>query len=98
MASSPARQQVGLVALNESLGGYGISCNGYAAGSHLVKEGVTVGGCSILTVPCVDDATQDCVEVALDYEYDANPLTPELPGVGLVLPDHLVHGAVTTLG
>ena len=87
--TAAARQQEGLDALNEALDAYGVSCDGYAAGSHLVKDGVNVGTCSVTIGACTNDPTKDCVTAALDYWYEDNPLTPKFPGVGLVLPESL---------
>jgi Flp pilus assembly pilin Flp len=88
------RQQEGLGALNEALHSYGVSCDGYAAGSHLRKDGVNVGTCSVTIGSCSNDPTKDCVTTALSYAYEDNPLTPSFPGVGLVLPEFLSYDAV----
>lgn len=88
------RQEEGLDALNEALASYGISCDGYAAGSHLRKDGADVGSCSVTIGSCSNDPTKDCVTTALDYRYKDNPLTPNLPGAGLVLPENLRYDAV----
>jgi Flp pilus assembly pilin Flp len=88
------RQQEGLDALNEALHSYGISCDGYAAGSHLRKDGANVGTCSVTIGSCSNDPSKDCVTTALGYSYEDNPLTPSFPGVGLVLPESLSYHAV----
>ncbi|MBJ7356716.1 TadE family protein [Nocardioides sp.] len=88
------RQQEGLGALNEALSSYGISCDGYSAGSQLRKDGADVGTCSVTIGPCANDATKNCVTAALSYAYEDNPLTPKLPGVGLLLPEDLRYDAV----
>jgi Flp pilus assembly protein TadG len=88
------RQEEGLGALNEALGSYGISCDGYTVGSHLRKDSVNVGTCSVTIGSCTNDPSKDCVTTALSYSYEANPLTPSFPGVGLVLPDSLSYSAV----
>lgn len=90
---SATKQAAGLAALNEALDSYGVSCNGYAAGSHLRKNSVDVGTCSVTIAACANDPTKDCVKTALDYEYQDHPLTPKFPGVGLVLPGHLKYDA-----
>jgi len=92
--SSAAKQQAGLDALNGALDAYGVSCNGYAAGSHLVKNSVTVGDCSVTIGVCANDPARSCVTAALDFAYADHPLTPKFPGVGLVLPEHLGYDAV----
>jgi Flp pilus assembly protein TadG len=88
------RQAEGLAALNEALHSYGVSCDGYAAGSHLRKDSTDVGSCSVTIASCVNDPTKDCVTTALAFAYEDNPLTPKLPGVGLVLPESLTYDAV----
>lgn len=88
------RQAEGLAALNEALRSYGVSCDGYAAGSHLRKDSADVGTCSVTISSCGNDPTKDCVTAALAYAYEDNPLTPKLPGVGLVLPESLTYDAV----
>jgi Flp pilus assembly protein TadG len=88
------RQQEGLDAVNEALGSYGVSCDGYAAGSHLRKDGADVGTCSVTVASCANDPTKDCVTAAIDYRYEDNPLTPSFPGAGLALPENLRYDAV----
>ena len=92
--TAAARQQEGLDALNESLGSYGVACDGFAAGSHLRKDGENVGTCSVTIAACANDPTKDCVTTALAYGYQAHPLTPSFPGVSLVLPESLGYDAV----
>lgn len=92
--ASADRQQEGLEALNEALGSYGISCDGYAAGSHLRKDSTNVGTCSVVIGSCTNDPTKDCVTTAVSYDYQDNPLTPNFPGIGLVLPEVLGYDAV----
>ena len=53
-----------------------------------------MGDCSIVTSTCTNDPLKECVEVALSYDYDAHPLTPKFPGVGIVLPSTLEYDAV----
>ena len=88
------KQQSGLDALNEALSSYGIECDGYAAGSHLIKDGVNVGDCAVTIAACANTATQDCVTAQLAYAYEDHPLTPKFPGVGLVMPSSLEYDAV----
>jgi len=92
--TAATKQASGLAAMNEALGSYGVSCDGYAAGSHLKKNSVDVGTCSVTIAACTNSATDDCATAALDYYYDDHPLTPKFPGVGLVLPGSLKYSAV----
>ena len=91
--TAATKQAAGLAALNEALASYGVTCDGYAAGSHLKKNSVNVGTCSVTIAACANDATKDCVKTALNYAYKDHPLTPKFPGVGLVLPDSLKYDA-----
>ena len=88
------RQQEGLEALNEALRSYGVTCDGYALGSHLRKDEGNVGTCSVTIGSCPNDPTKDCVTTAIDYAYGAHPLTPNFPGVHLVLPEQLSYDSV----
>jgi Flp pilus assembly protein TadG len=64
-------------AIDEALSGYqGITC------------GSTVA-CTIAVDPCATSPAYATVTV--DYDYGSRPLTPALPGLGLVMPDHLVY-------
>jgi Flp pilus assembly protein TadG len=92
--TASTKQQSGLDAINEALGSYGVSCDGYTAGSHLKKNSVNVGTCSVTISPCTNNTTDDCVTAALTYYYEDHPLTPAFPGVGLVLPGALGYDAV----
>lgn len=88
------KEQAALDALNDALESYGVTCAGTAAGSNLLKGTTDVGSCSVATAACVNDGTKDCVTAALDYEYADHPLIPSVPGLGVVLPDHLEYDAV----
>jgi Flp pilus assembly protein TadG len=92
--TAATKQNSGLTAINEALASYGVSCDGYAAGSHLKKNGANVGTCSVTIAACANSATDDCATAALNYFYDDHPLTPKFPGVGLVLPGSLSYSAV----
>jgi len=89
-----SKQQSGLDALNEALTSYGVSCNGYASGSRLIKNSADVGDCSVTIAACANDASKDCATAALAFAYEDHPLTPKFPGVGLVLPESLAYDAV----
>jgi Flp pilus assembly protein TadG len=91
------KEQAALDAINDALGvdAYGVTCTGVTASSPLRKDGATVGTCSVITATCDSDPTKDCVTVTLDYLYKDNPLLPNFPGVGLVLPAHLSYDATS---
>lgn len=92
VAQDPADQTTdAIAALNEALDSYGVSCSG--ATGPLTRNGSTVGTCGVVVGPCDNDATVDCAEVSVNYDYDANPLLP-VPLVGIALPDNLTYTAV----
>ena len=66
-------------AVEAALATYGVSCSG--AMTCTIDADATCG-------------TATCVKVKLNYNYAAKPLTPAIPGIGLVMPDNLVYEAV----
>lgn len=40
----------------------------------------------VVTTPACPDARFTCVRVALSFNYEANPIVPPLPGLGIALP------------
>jgi Flp pilus assembly protein TadG len=95
--SATDKEQAALDAINDALDvdAYGVTCSGTASGSALKKDSATVGTCSVITAACASDPTKDCVTVSLDYRYQDNPLLPNFPGVGLILPSHLTYDATS---
>lgn len=81
----------GTAAVNDALGSTGVTCSGGA----LLRDGAPVGSCDVGTpVPCVGaSANPTCVTVTLVYAYDANPLVPSFPGIGILLPAQLSYSA-----
>lgn len=77
-------------ALNEALGSYDVQCG---TGGGLTHGDDPAGTCAITVATCANDVTAQCVTVTVDYDYDGEPLLP-VPGVGIVLPDHLEYSAV----
>ena len=47
--------------------------------------------------PCSFDATVDCVHVAIDYPYGVRPVLPAVPGLGVIVPDHVTSEAVASI-
>lgn len=94
LPSTTDKEQAALNALNEALDSYGVTCAGTAVGSSLMQGTTEVGSCSVKTDPCVNDSGKECVTASLDYWYAEHPLLPSVPGLGLVLPDHLRYDAV----
>lgn len=67
-------------AVDEALSGYqGVEC---------ADAAVT---CNITVDPCGSSAAYATVEIV--YDYDARPLTPDLPGLGFVMPNTLRYQA-----
>jgi Flp pilus assembly protein TadG len=42
--------------------------------------------CVSTEVPCPSNPNNECLTVAVNYDYSANPLFPELPGMGVITP------------
>jgi Flp pilus assembly protein TadG len=53
--------------------------------------------CTATYAPCTFDATMQCVNVALNYNYASQPLVPSLPLIGLPLPANLAASAMVQL-
>jgi Flp pilus assembly protein TadG len=86
--------------LNDALGSYGVTCvlpSGSTIGT-LVRNSVVVGACGVSTAACVNQTSSTCVSVQVVYNYDDHPLVPEIPGVGIVLPNTLTYTAVAKVG
>lgn len=82
-------------AINNALGGYGITCTS----GLLRKDSTTVGTCAVPPVaPCPNDATRRCATVTVMHEYRAHPLIPNFPGLGFSLPEKLTYTSVIEVG
>lgn len=46
---------------------------------------------------CPHDATKDCITVTITYPYEARPIIPPMPGLGLVTPSSFRSSAVVEL-
>ena len=86
-------------AVNQGLGGYGVSCtypsSPTATGGTLVWQGRTAGTCVITFSAACSASTlvSKCAKVALAYNYKDNSLLPSFPGLGIVLPQQLSYAA-----
>ena len=87
-------QTAALNALNQALETYGVTCNG----SHITRDGVPAGTCSVTIDSCANNVSKRCATVLLDYAYKDNAPIPTFPGVGLVLPASLDYAAVAEVG
>lgn len=91
------RVAAALDAVNQTLSTstFELTCGGTAPGSELVRDDVVVGECGIVTGPCPEDRTSECVTVSFDYDYAEHPAGPDVPGSGSFLPDHIRHQTTT---
>jgi Flp pilus assembly protein TadG len=53
--------------------------------------------CTPSSAACGPSGAMQCVNVLLTYDYQANPLVPTLPLLGIVLPDTLTSSATVQL-
>lgn len=74
------REQRALEAVDAALGSYGVSCGSAATVCTIVID----ASCGVV----------GCARVEVDYDYELEPLTPVFPGLGIVMPEHLVYEAV----
>lgn len=81
-----------LEAVNQGLGGYGVTCN---SSGKLRWNSRDVGTCAItFDASCAGNTTgARCAKVELDYMYRDNSLLPSAPGLGFVLPANLEYTA-----
>lgn len=64
-----------------------------AVESALASYGLTCGSGPLVCTVVRSSTCTSCFEVTVDYDYEAEPLTPVFPGLGIVMPDHLVYTA-----
>jgi Flp pilus assembly protein TadG len=86
--------------VNDALGSYGVRCEmlvGATTGT-LRRHDVTVGSCAVTPATCSNNSLASCMSVQVTYDYEHHPLVPEVPGVGLVLPNSLTYTAVAQVG
>jgi len=88
--NSANQSTAALAALNRSLGAYGVSC----VGTNLIREGDTVGSCSVTIDTCSNNASKTCASVSVSYAYRDHPLLPSFPGLGGTMPEDLDYTAV----
>ncbi len=70
----------------QAVGGFDKTCN---------ADGLT---CSFVVTPCTAAVgSPQCMTVTLTYDYDTNPLLPDIPLLDGVLPDTLVAKSVVEL-
>ena len=98
---TPAQKVTDAVSgVNDALASYGVRCDlpvGGTAGT-LRRNGAAVGSCAVTPATCVNNALASCMSVQVVYDYANHPLVPEVPGVGLMLPNSLAYTAVAQVG
>ena len=67
------------------------------AATGLVNWLATTTPCTATYAPCTFDASMQCVQVSLKYNYASNPLVPVLPLIGLPTPAALTANAMVQL-
>jgi Flp pilus assembly protein TadG len=88
--NSANQSTAALAALNRSLDSYGVSC----VGTALIRDGSTVGSCSVSIATCSNNPAKDCASVSVNYAYRDHPLLPSFPGLGSTMPEELDYTAV----
>lgn len=68
-----------------------------ATATGLVNWLATTTPCTATYAPCTFDATMQCVQVSLNYNYAGKPLVPVLPLIGLPTPTTLTANAMVQL-
>ncbi len=53
--------------------------------------------CDAVVADCPAPSVKQCVFVDISYDYDADPLLPRFPGLGLLLPDSLSASSVAEI-
>ena len=86
--SEAQRETDALASLNESLGTYDVTCDG----TNLLRNSTDVGNCDVTIGTCPESGDR-CVTVTVDYNYADHAIVP-VPGLGIVLPDHLSYTSV----
>lgn len=80
-----------IVAINDALGSYNVTCTD----TGLLKRGTANAGTCVISAPqsCTSSTVgAQCVKVTLDYTYKDDALVP-VPGLGIVLPNHLSYSS-----
>ena len=91
---STTRKSDAINAVNEALKAYGVTCSIPTGDTGTLKHaGVNAGTCSVKVAACPTDATHQCVNVALAYQYRDHSLIPSFPGLDIFLPNNLNYTA-----
>lgn len=82
------RQAAATVAINSAL----------AASGNSMKCGQNNITCTIQSLPsCGDGSSSSCIKVTVTYPYRSQPLVPNIPGLGIVMPSQLTYSATATV-
>ncbi|BBH18220.1 hypothetical protein Back2_25070 [Nocardioides baekrokdamisoli] len=72
-------------AVNNALGSYSQAC-----GTSSGTQSTSYLTCTVsAAATCANDASHTCVTVTLTYPYRTNPLIPNIPGLGIIVPSTL---------
>jgi|GEM_PF-480517 len=86
------KQSEAFAAVEDALSTFNVTCDG----ADMTRDGDVVGGCSV-TPPgdCVPAATTgiQCVTVTLTFDYRDNPIVPNFPLIGIIIPEELTYSA-----
>ncbi len=86
-----SKQTEAYSAVSKAMEPTGTSCQA----GVLKKGSVSVGTCAVTAaLPCTTGVpTPTCVTVTVTYDYEAHPVVPSFPGLGVVLPSQLSYSA-----
>ncbi|WP_407668545.1 TadE/TadG family type IV pilus assembly protein [Paraburkholderia dilworthii] len=65
--------------------------------TNMVAQMISTATCQTAPAACSYQPSMTCIGVTLTYDYAAHPLIPNLPLLGLVLPDNLTSTATVQL-
>jgi len=68
-----------------------------ATATNMVAQMISTAACQTVPAACSYQPAMTCIAVTLTYNYAAHPLVPNLPLLGLMLPDNLTSTATVQL-
>jgi Flp pilus assembly pilin Flp len=86
------KQAEGVAALDDALSTFGVTC----VGGDMLRDGGVVGSCEVGAADDCDPAVLDgpqCVTVTLEFDYRDNPIVPNFPLLGIIIPEQLTYAA-----
>ncbi|MEN8675470.1 TadE family protein [Nocardioides sp.] len=86
------KQAEAFAAVEDALSTFDVACDG----TDMTRDGAVVGACSVSApgacVPAASTGVQ-CVTVTLTFDYRDNPIVPNFPLVGVIIPRELTYSA-----